>query len=71
MYGYFQQQWNDSRLAGKLNRNLTIEGDAIDKFWVPDAYCYWARESNLMMPDAESHTKLKITPNGEMTYSRR
>ena len=70
MYAYFHQQWKDSRLKGKLNRTLTIKRGDIGNVWVPDPYCYNARESNMMMPDEETHTNLKITPSGDIIYSR-
>jgi len=70
VYAYFHQYWTDSRLAGKLNRTITIKGGDIDNIWVPDPYCYNARESNMMMPDEETHSNVKIDSNGKITYSR-
>lgn len=70
VYTYFRQRWTDFRLAGKLNYTLTIKGGDIENIWVPDPYCYNARESNMMMPDEETHSNLKIKPNGEIIYSR-
>ncbi|XP_078343704.1 gamma-aminobutyric acid receptor subunit beta-3-like isoform X2 [Oculina patagonica] len=70
VYTYFHQYWVDTRLAGKLNRTITIKGDDIENIWVPDPYCYNARESNMMMPDEETHSNVKIKPNGEIEYSR-
>ena len=70
MYAYFHQHWTDSRLAGKLNRTITIKGGDIGNIWVPDPYCYNARESNMMMPDEETHSNVKIDSNGKITYSR-
>lgn len=70
MYAYFRQHWNDSRLAGKLNRTLNLMGSDIERMWVPDPYCYNARESTMMNPDEETHSSLKIKPNGEISYSR-
>ncbi|KAJ7388283.1 hypothetical protein OS493_038812, partial [Desmophyllum pertusum] len=69
-YIYFRQKWTDSRLAGKLNRTLTIKGAEIENIWVPDPYCYNARESNMMMPDAEIHSSVSIQPSGDVLYSK-
>lgn len=70
VFTYFRQRWTDSRLAGKLNHTLTIKGADIEKIWVPDPYCYNARESNMMTPAEETHSSLKIKTNGEIIYSR-
>ena len=71
MYSYFGQQWTDSRLAGRLNRTLNIKGEDIDNIWVPDPYCYNARESNMMVPNGEINSYVKIKPNGEIISNRR
>ncbi|KAL9959476.1 hypothetical protein ACROYT_G032802 [Oculina patagonica] len=70
VYTYFRQYWKDSRLAGKLNRTLVLKGSDIENIWVPDPYCYNARESNMMIPDEETHSNVKIDPNGNIRYSR-
>ncbi|KAJ7336016.1 Gamma-aminobutyric acid receptor subunit alpha-4 [Desmophyllum pertusum] len=70
VYSYFRQRWTDSRLAGKLNRTLTIKTADIENIWVPDPYCYNARESNMMMPDAEIHSSVSIQPSGDVLYSK-
>ena len=70
VYAYFHQHWTDKRLAGKLNRTITIKGGDIENIWVPDPYCYNARESNMMMPDEETHSNVKINSSGKITYSR-
>ena len=70
MYTYFRQKWTDGRLAGKLNRTLTIKGGDIENIWVPDPYCYNARESNMMMPDEETHSSVTIQPSGDVLYSK-
>lgn len=71
MYGYFRQYWKDPRLAGKLNRTLTLHGGDIDKLWTPDPFCYNARESNMMLPNAETHSFAHIRPNGDLELSKR
>ncbi|RMX60570.1 hypothetical protein pdam_00001389 [Pocillopora damicornis] len=70
VYTYFRQKWTDGRLAGKLNRTLTIKGGDIENIWVPDPYCYNARESNMMMPDEETHSSVTIQPSGDVLYSK-
>ena len=70
VYSYFHQRWTDSRLAGKLNRTLTIKTADIENIWIPDPYCYNARESNMMMPDAEIHSSVSIQPSGDVFYSK-
>lgn len=70
IYGYFRQRWKDSRLAGRLNYTLTINGADIDRIWVPDPYCYNARESNMMMLDTQLHSRISVEPNGDLLYSK-
>ena len=70
VYGYFHQNWNDPRLAGKFNRTITLTGSDIDTFWVPDPFCYNARESNMMIPNEEVHSKLHISTNGDIKMSK-
>ncbi|XP_020607577.1 gamma-aminobutyric acid receptor subunit alpha-6-like isoform X1 [Orbicella faveolata] len=70
VYTYFYQKWKDSRLAGKLNRTLVLKGADIQNIWVPDPYCYNARESNMMMPDSETHSSVSIKPSGDILYSK-
>ena len=70
MYTYFRQKWTDGRLAGKLNRTLIIKGGDIENIWVPDPYCYNARESNMMMPDEETHSSVTVQPSGDVLYSK-
>ncbi len=70
VYTYFYQKWRDSRLAGKLNRTLVLNKGVIENIWVPDPYCYNARESNMMMPDEEVHSSVSIKPTGDVLYSK-
>ena len=58
------------RLAKKLNRTLTLKGADIENMWLPDPYCYNARESNMMMLDTQLHSKIAIDPNGDILYSK-
>ncbi|XP_027060085.1 gamma-aminobutyric acid receptor subunit rho-2-like [Pocillopora damicornis] len=70
VYSYFKQIWTDKRLAGRINRSITLKGSDINRVWTPDAYCYNARLTNLMLPDAETHSKVSISPDGVLEYSR-
>ena len=70
VYSYFRQRWKDPRLAGKINHTLVIKGSDIGNIWVPDPYCYNARESNMMMPDEEIHSSVSIQPTGDVLYSK-
>ena len=38
--------------------------------WVPDPFCYNARESNLMLPNQEKHSLVHIQPNGDVLMSK-
>ncbi|XP_068759272.1 glycine receptor subunit alpha-2-like [Montipora capricornis] len=70
VYGYFRQYWHDPRLVGKLNRTLTLHGKDIDNLWVPDPFCYNARESNMMIPNEQIHSVVHIRPNGSIELSK-
>ena len=64
------QSWTDKRLAGKINRTVTFKGADIENLWTPDAYCYNARVTNIMLPNSETHSKASVSPEGELVYSR-
>ncbi|KAK3710902.1 hypothetical protein QZH41_009701, partial [Actinostola sp. cb2023] len=70
VYFFLRQYWEDKRLAGKLNRSITIAGGVIGKFWKPDIYCYNARQSNLMVEDKDVNSRLTINTSGAIHYSR-
>ena len=70
MFAFLRQKWKDERLAGVVNGTVILEGDAIDRAWVPDIYCINARKSNLMTQNKELHSILKIFRDGSMLYSR-
>ena len=65
-----RQRWKDERLAGKLEKTLTIKGENINRVWLPDPFCYNARDSNLMLPDSAVHSKVSIGPDGNILYTR-
>ncbi|XP_068759258.1 gamma-aminobutyric acid receptor subunit alpha-6-like isoform X1 [Montipora capricornis] len=70
VYSYFRQYWKDLRLAGKLNRTITLKGSEIDSIWAPDPFCYNARESNMMTPNEEIHNFVQIQPDGDIAMSK-
>ena len=70
MFGYLRQQWKDERLAGKLDKTLTIKGETIGRMWLPDPFCYNARDSNLMQPDSTVHSKVSIDDQGNVLYTK-
>ena len=72
VYSYFRQRWRDARLSGRLKHTLVIKGGDIENVWVPDPYCYNARESNMIMPPAneEIHSSVSIQPTGDVLYSK-
>ncbi|XP_027060017.1 gamma-aminobutyric acid receptor subunit rho-3-like isoform X1 [Pocillopora damicornis] len=70
VFGYLRQQWKDGRLSGKLNKTLTIKGETIGRMWLPDPFCYNARDSNLMQPDSEVHSKVSIDVHGNVHYTK-
>lgn len=70
VYTYFRQRWTDTRLAGKLNYSLVIKGGDVNKIWSPDPYCYNARESNMMIPNEEINSYVRIHPNGDISSSK-
>jgi len=67
---YFRMYWQDDRLAGKLNKSLSLKGSSISDVWMPAPYCQNARESDLGDPEEEVRSTLTIEPDGEMKYSR-
>ena len=69
MYAYFRQFWTDSRLAGKLNRTMVLQERDIDSIWHPDPYIINARESNLMIPNDELNSFVKISTSGKVMMS--
>ncbi|XP_068759214.1 glycine receptor subunit alpha-2-like isoform X1 [Montipora capricornis] len=69
VHAYFREYWTDLRLAGKSNRTQILRGGDISKIWKPDPYCYNARESNLMIPDEELHSSVKVSPSGDIMMS--
>lgn len=70
VFGYLRQQWKDERLAGKLDKAITIKGENINRLWLPDPFCYNARDSNLMLPNSAVHSKVSIDTQGNVLYTK-
>lgn len=70
VFGYLRQQWKDERLAGKLDKPITIKGENINRLWLPDPFCYNARDSNLMLPDSAVHSKVLVDTEGNVLYTK-
>ena len=71
MFLYFRQHWKDERLARLVNTTVVLEREHISRLWTPKPYCSNAKTSNLMLPDSEVHSSLKVSPDGSIFYSRR
>lgn len=63
--------WYDERISAYLNSSVSLQRDEIKSLWFPDTFCYNAKKSDLMLPDTEVHSVLKIDPDGLVFYSRR
>ena len=69
---YLRQMWFEDRLAEFVkSKGLVLQRDYISQLWLPDPYCYNAKTSDLMLPDTEVHSVVRIDPNGFVLYSRR
>ena len=70
MYFYLRQQWYDPRFVEQINISIDLNREYAEMVWRPDTYCTNARETNLMMPDSETHTSVTLQPDGSVYYSR-
>lgn len=68
---YFRQMWYDERLSEYVNSSVSLQRDEIKSLWFPDTFCYNAKKSDLMLPDTEVHSVIRIDPDGLVFYSRR
>lgn len=68
---YLRQMWFEDRLAEFVkSKGLVLQRDHISQLWLPDPYCYNAKTSDLMLPDTEVHSVVRIDPKGLVLYSR-
>ena len=70
---YFRQTWFDDRITKYVTSDIQLlQREYISRLWIPDsAYCYNAKKSDLMLPDTEVHSYIRISRNGSVMYSRR
>lgn len=68
---YFRQMWYDERLSEYVNSSVSLQRDEIKSLWFPDTFCYNAKKSDLMLPDTEVHSVIRIDADGLVFYSRR
>lgn len=69
---YLRQMWFEDRLTEFVkSKGLVLQREHISRLWLPDPYCYNAKKSDLMLPDTEVHSVVRIDPNGYVLYSRR
>ena len=63
--------WYDERISEYVNSSVSLQRDEIKSLWFPDTFCYNAKKSDLMLPDTEVHSVIRIDPDGLVFYSRR
>ena len=63
--------WYDKRISEYVNSSVSLQRDEIKSLWFPDTFCYNAKKSDLMLPDTEVHSVIRIDPDGLVFYSRR
>ena len=68
---YFRQMWVDDRIAKSVKSNVLLRRELVTLLWFPDPFCYNARKSDLMLPDTNVDSVVRIDPNGFVFYSRR
>lgn len=65
---YMRQYWHDPRLAyGKNNTSVILQGDMLDKMWLPDTYI---ENSVKTVVDKDTKTAF-VTANGSVFLSYR
>ncbi|XP_068716703.1 gamma-aminobutyric acid receptor subunit beta-1-like [Montipora capricornis] len=70
LYMYFRQMWVDDRIAKSVKSNVLLRRELVTLLWFPDPFCYNARKSDLMLPDTDVDSVVRIEPNGFVFYSR-
>lgn len=70
LYVYLIHKWFDYRLKNVANVTTVLTGKDIEFIWTPDTYCLNARQSDLMMPDDQSHSMIRLYKTGLIVYSR-
>lgn len=70
LFLYFRQMWVDDRIAKSVKSNILLQRELITYLWFPDPYCYNAKKSDLMLPDTDVHSVVRIDQDGHIFYSR-
>lgn len=69
---YLRQMWFEDRIADFVDSDIQVlQREHISRLWLPDPYCYNAKKSDLMLPDTNVHSVVRIDPKGFVLYSRR
>ena len=63
--------WVDDRIVKSVKSNILLQRELITYLWFPDPYCYNAKKSDLMLPDTDVHSVVRIDQDGHIFYSRR
>ena len=53
------------------NEILILNREEADLVWRPDTYCSNAKQSDLMLPDKNLHSAIRLSPDGSIFYSRK
>ena len=69
---YVRQTWLEDRLVEFAKSKVQVlQREHISHLWLPDPYCYNAKKSDMMLPDTEIHSVVRIDQDGFVMYSRR
>ena len=68
---YLNQYWRDDRLMfGNQSEEITLTGEIIDKFWLPDTF--FPNDKSAYLHDVtEKNKMIRLSGNGEIHYGMR
>ncbi len=68
---YLNQYWRDERLIfGNKSEEMTLTGEIIDKFWLPDTF--FPNDKSAYLHDVtEKNKMIRLSGNGEILYGMR
>ncbi|CAF4401523.1 unnamed protein product, partial [Rotaria magnacalcarata] len=68
---YLNQYWRDDRLVfGSKSEEITLTGEIIDKFWLPDTF--FPNDKSAYLHDVtEKNKMIRLNGNGEILYGMR
>jgi gamma-aminobutyric acid receptor subunit beta len=68
---YLNQYWRDDRLIfGNKSEEMTLTGEIIDKFWLPDTF--FPNDKSAYLHDVtEKNKMIRLNGNGEILYGMR